>query len=126
MDILLLFLSYPKCFCWKLKLRFLWCLTSLVIRQKGEPQNGCLKKTNLVKFSENEHFLPPDTHTHVCVSGGKKCLFFGKFGVLCFLETTVLRFVLLPYYRRLKNPVFLDTQSLQNFILADTILPQCF
>ena len=61
-----------------------------------------------------------------CVSGGKKCLFFGKFGVLCFLETTVLRFVLLPCYRRLKDPVFLDTQSFQNFILADTILPQCF
>ena len=29
---------------------------------------------------------------HVCVSGGKKCLFFGNFGVLCFLETPVLGF----------------------------------
>ena len=36
----------------------------------------------------------------VCVSGGKKCLFFGDFGVLCFLETPVLRFALLPYSRR--------------------------
>ena len=35
------------------------------------------------------------------VSGGKKCLFFGNFGVLCFLEIPVLRFALLPYYRRL-------------------------
>ena len=35
-----------------------------------------------------------------CVSGGKKCSFFGKFGVLCFLETPVLRFALLPNYRR--------------------------
>ena len=26
--------------------------------------------------------------------------FFGNFGVLCFLETPVLRFALLPYYRR--------------------------
>ena len=34
----------------------------------------------------------------VCVSGGQK-LFFGKFGMLCFLETPVLRFALLPYYR---------------------------
>ena len=33
-----------------------------------------------------------------CISGGKKCSFFGKFGVLCFLETPVLRFALLPYY----------------------------
>ena len=39
--------------------------------------------------------------TYVCVSGGKKCSFFGKFGVLCFLETPVLRFALLPYYRRI-------------------------
>ena len=31
---------------------------------------------------------------------GKKCSFFGKFGVLCFLVTSVLRFVLVPYYRR--------------------------
>ena len=36
----------------------------------------------------------------VCVSWGKKCLFFGKFDVLCFLETSVLRFVFLPYYQR--------------------------
>ena len=36
----------------------------------------------------------------VCVSGGKKCSFFGKFGVLCILVTSVLRFALLSYYRR--------------------------
>ena len=29
--------------------------------------------------------------------------FFGKFGVPCFLETPVLRFALLPYYRRKKS-----------------------
>ena len=49
---------------------------------------------------KNEHFLLPDTQTFVCISGGKKCLLFGKFGVLCFLKTPVLRFALLPYYRR--------------------------
>ena len=32
---------------------------------------------------------------------GKKCFFFfRKFGVLCFHETPVVRFALLPYYRR--------------------------
>ena len=31
------------------------------------------------KFSEKLHFLPPDMHMYMCVSGGKKCLFFGKF-----------------------------------------------
>ena len=41
----------------------------------------------------------------MCVSGGKKCSFFGKFDVLCFLETPVLSFALLPYllpYQRTK------------------------
>ena len=52
-------------------------------------------------FKKNEHFLPPDTHTHTCVSEGKNCLFFGKSGVLCFLATTVLKFAHLPYYRRI-------------------------
>ena len=39
-------------------------------------------------------------NTHVCVLGGKKCSFFGKFPVLCFLVTPVLRFVLLTYFRQ--------------------------
>ena len=30
----------------------------------------------------------------------RQCSFFGKFGVLCFLETLVLRFAILFYYRR--------------------------
>ena len=37
---------------------------------------------------------------YVCISGGKKCSFFGKFSVLCFLETPILRSVLLPYSQR--------------------------
>ena len=44
-------------------------------------------KTHHAKFSEKRTLL-------------NKCMFFGKFGVLCFLETTVLRFALWPYYRR--------------------------
>ena len=67
----------------------------------GESQNGCFKKQSTPNVSKSEHFLPPDTHTYVCVSTGKKCLFYGKFGELCFLETPILRFTLLPYYRRI-------------------------
>ena len=51
-------------------------------------------------FPKNKQFLPSDTHTYVCLSGGKKCWFFGKSDVLCFLETPVLRFALSPYYRQ--------------------------
>ena len=32
---------------------------SLVIRQKGESQNGCYKKTKHAKFSEKQTFLTP-------------------------------------------------------------------
>ena len=46
---------------------------------------------------------PPNGHVHI---RGKKCSFFGKFGVLCFLETLILRFALLPYYRRSKEVYF--------------------
>ena len=61
-----------------------------VIKQKGETQNWCFKKTKHAKFSEK-----------FSVSGGKKCSFFEKIGVICFLETRLLRFALLPYYQRL-------------------------
>ena len=60
-------------------------------------------------FPKTEHFLPPDTHTYVCVSGFKKCLFFEKFGVICFLETPILRFALLSYYRRILVVAYLNT-----------------
>ena len=61
---------------------------------------GVSRKQSMLKFPKNKHLLPPDTHKHVCVSGGNKCLFFGNFYELYFLETPVLRFALLPYYRR--------------------------
>ena len=73
-------------------------LFSSVIRQKGESKNGCFKKIKRAKFFEKRTFLTP-WYAHVCVSGGKKCSYFGKFGVLCFLETPVFRFALLLYYR---------------------------
>ena len=33
---------------------------SSAIRQKGESQNGCIKKAKKAKFSEKKNFLPPD------------------------------------------------------------------
>ena len=39
--------------------------------------------------------------TYLCVSWSKKYLFFGKFGELCFLVTSIVRFTLSPYYRRI-------------------------
>ena len=70
-------------------------------RQKGEFQNACFKETKYAKFSKKQTFLPLDTHTYVRVSRGKKCSFFGKFYVLSFLQRPILKFALLPYYRRI-------------------------
>ena len=39
----------------------------------------------------------------MCVSESEKCSFFGIFGVLYFFVTLVLRFALLPYYRRIRG-----------------------
>ena len=75
-------------------------LSSWVIRQKSESHNGCFKKTKHAEILEKLTFLNP-WYAHVCVPiRGKKYSFLGKFGVLCFLETPVLRFSILPYYRR--------------------------
>ena len=51
-------------------------------------------------FLKSEHFLPSDTGTYVCVLEDKKCLFFGKFGMLCILVTSVLRLFFLSYFQR--------------------------
>ena len=49
--------------------------------------------------------------TSVCLSGGKKRSFFGKFGVLCIPDTSILRFALLPYYRRVASRINLHVIS---------------
>ena len=61
---------------------------------------GVSRTQSTPNFLKSEHLLPPDTHMYVCVSRGKKCSFFGKLGVFCFLETAVLRFALLPHYQQ--------------------------
>ena len=67
---------------------------SSVIRQRGESQNGCFKKTKHDKFSEK-----------------RKCSFFGKFGVLCFLRNT--RFEIRCFALLLTNCFFLSFWSLR-------------
>ena len=91
----------------------------MVIRQKGKFTTGVTRKQSTPNFPENEHFLAPDTQTCVCISGGKKCLFFGKFDVIYFLVTFVLRFASLPYYRRIVRLIFphheLTTRSVAEY-----------
>ena len=61
-------------------------INSSVIRQKVNLKTGVSRKQSTPNFPKNEHFLPPDTHMYVCVSGSKKCSFYGKFGVLFFFK----------------------------------------
>ena len=49
--------------------------------------------------------------------GGNKCSLLRKFDVLCFLETPVLRFGLLPYYRQYKGIILRVDEKM---ILKDT------
>ena len=71
-------------------------------KAKGRISKRVLQENKAPNFPENEHFLPSDTHTYVCVLGGKKCLLFGKFGVVYFLATTVFRFTFLPYSNKFR------------------------
>ena len=68
--------------------------------QRASLKTCVTRKQRMTNFAKNLHFLPPDTHMYVWLSGDKKCLFFKQFGVLCFLVKPVLRFALLPYYRQ--------------------------
>ena len=58
------------------------------------------KQKNIFWVHDLQKLLRSTLNTYLCESGCKNCSFFGKFGVFCFLETPVLRFVLLAYYRR--------------------------
>ena len=64
-------------------------MNSSVISQICGSQNGCFKETKNAKFSQKRTSFTPQyaQHMYVGVSGGKKGSLFGKFGVLCFLET---------------------------------------
>ena len=48
---------------------------------------GIISLVPTQNFLKNQHTIPPDTHTYVCVSGYKMCffLFFGKF-CICILN----------------------------------------
>ena len=59
---------------------------------------------------------------YVRVSVGKKCSFSGRFGVLCFLETPVLRFALLPRYRRVHvKRYWVCPVSYQGFVMTAAV-----
>ena len=91
------------------------------INKHGTLRNGTVSAEEFVgnkvtgrilkrEFQENKarqifrktYIFYPLICTRTCAyQGVKNVCFCGKFGVLCFLETPVLRSALLPYYRRI-------------------------
>ena len=75
---------------WSIKNEIKFATEIVGNKAKRRIKNECFKKTNQV---------------NVCVSGGKKCSFFGKFVLLCFLETPALRFAFLRYFQWNMKPL---------------------
>ena len=75
---------------------------------KGRISKRVLEENRACQISRKRNISYPLIHTHTCAYRGiKNVRFFGKFGVLCFLETSILRFALLPYYPRNANRQYL-------------------
>ena len=95
-------------------------LNSLVIRQKANLKTGVTREQSTSNLPQKRTFVNTwyahvCTRTYVCVCVRKKCLFFGKPGVLCFLVTPVLRFALLPYCRPIVERENQNTERPQSF-----------
>ena len=83
---------------------------SSVIRQKGESQNECFKKAKHAKISEKQTLLTPLIRTRTCAHQEVRNVCFSEI-LACFLETLVLRFALLPYFRRFQLLIQLMIQK---------------
>ena len=83
-------------------------------------ENGCYKKTKPARFFERRTFLTRSPiRTRTCAyQGCKKWSFPGKFSVICFLLTSVLRFPLFASCRRIINfyLVFLERNIFQGIV----------
>ena len=66
-------------------------------KAKGRTSKRVLPEKKARQIFRRTNIFYPRTYAYQRV---KNVRFFGKFGVLCFLETPILRFALLPYYRR--------------------------
>ena len=62
----------------------------------GNKQKGRISKQVFQENKVSQIFWNRNI-SYLVISGGNKCSFFGKFDMLCFLETLVSRFALLPY-----------------------------
>ena len=66
----------------------------------GNKAKGRISKRVFQEYKACQIFRKTNISYPLIRTGGKKYSLFGKFDVFCFLETPVLRFALLPYFRR--------------------------
>ena len=106
--------------------------TSLsVICKRANLKTSVSRKQSTPNFPKKRTFFSPDTHTYVSGGGGKRrsffrssyregervsVHFFGKFIVLCFFETPVLRFALLSYYQRVVESIQISCNYNKKFL----------
>ena len=81
-------------------------LSSILNLFRANLKKGVSRKQSAPNFPNNKHFLRTCAY-----QGGKKFSFFGKFDVLCFFETTVLRFSLLRHVN-ITGVIILSTMCL--------------
>ena len=90
----------------------------------GKSQDGGKQKTKCGKFSEKMNITYPMIRTCPCTYQGVKNFCFSENLVCCFFVTSVLRFTLLPYYKRnyvfvMKHKVIHNNLRFRNaFLLA--------
>ena len=87
---------------------------------KGRISKRVFQENKARQIFRKTNISYPLIRTRTCAYRGKKCSFFGKFDVPCFLEKPVLRFALLLYYRRFFTSKFAagyrDTNMLIFFV----------
>ena len=96
---------------------FLWMRMefSSIVRQKGESQNDVSRKKAPQIFRKT-NISYPLIRTRTCpYQKVRKCSFFGKFDVLCVLETPIMRLAFLSYRWRFK---IYDTKSYKRLLIT--------
>ena len=84
-----------------------------ILRHAGESQNGSNKKAKHAKFCKTKKTKKP--RIFLTPWYARVHSFFGKFGVLCYFVTSVLRFALLLYYPNnlcVQSQIAIQKQSL--------------
>ena len=82
-------------------------LKTSVIRQKGESENVCFKKTKHAKFSQKRTFLTHDTHMYMCLSVVRNVCFSENLACFVFLKHPFWNrpFALLPTIKAIEQKI---------------------